>query len=144
MFITFLAFLAGSGSAFYVSPRPTKGPPLLSSTNDDNVVTYFEDLVEAVECAAHYGKCDLAVLDELAVKVETGADDCTFEDGRDEAECNHEMNDRQAVANMLRLQAQLRKEMETLDNNLFVKDVRNEHDIRDRDMEMEILEEDGI
>ena len=59
--------------------------------------------------------------------------------------CQKEIDDRKDVAEILRMQAELRLRMDYLDRaNLFADDVRAEHDILQRDMEMEILGEDGI
>ena len=137
----------GAAAAFYVSPSPRASLRVLSSTMEEKETvgpTFFEDLVQAVDCASHFGKCDLAVLDELALKVEGGSNDCTFEDAFDGKECQHEMDDRKALANMLRMQSQLRHEMASIESNLFVKDVREENNIRERDLEMELLEEDSF
>lgn len=112
------------------------------------VITYIDDLVEAVDCASHFGKCDVRKLHELADKVDFAArdDECTFEIAMVNADlCDKEIQDRQDVANLLRLQAELRLGMEYLEKaNLFAANVQDEHDIRDRDMEMEILSNDGI
>ena len=62
-----------------------------------------------------------------------------------EALCQRNLNDRKDVAQVLRLQAELRLRMEYIDKaNLFVDDVKAEHDIRERDEEMERLLEDAM
>jgi len=139
--------LVVSGSSF-VAPkvRPLSRPMALSSETEKEkqAITYLDDWVRAVDCASKFGLCDVTELHELADKVEAGSDDCTFE-GNTMDLCDKEIQDRKDVAGLLRLQAELQLGMDYLEKaNLFAHDVIEEHDLRERDLEMEILSEDGI
>ena len=149
LFVAFVTGARGFGVAPLVTTttRPTTALRAESSKEEgEPVVAYFEDWVEAVECASHFGRCSLGKLEELAEKVEAGLDSgCTFESDLDEEMCDKERADRQRVADLLRLQANLKQGMEDLEHaNIFARDVRDEHDIRERDLEIELLCEDGI
>ena len=132
-------------SAFSIAPRmaaPLFGP-LFAETKSPEVITYFEDLEKAVDCASTFGKCSVPLLRELADKVDAGSDSCMWEVSQEL--CQKEIDDRKDVADILRLQAELVLRMEYLDRaNLFADDVRAEHDIRQRDDEMELLSEDAM
>ena len=139
--------LVSSASAFGAPKvRLLSRPTALFSTvkEEKQVVTYFDDWVRAVDCASKFGHCDVAELHELADKIEAGSDECTFE-GDDKDLCDKEIQDRKDVSELLRLQAELKLGMDYLEKaNLFAYDVKEEHDIREREMEMDILSEDGI
>ena len=117
----------------------------LPSTSESEAVSYFEDWVEAIDCASQFGECDIDKLRTLADKVQAG-DDCTFESSEANQEaCDKERADRQRVADMLRLQAHLQEQMDDLEVvNAFARSVRDEQNIRERDMEIELLSEDAL
>ena len=111
---------------------------------ESSTTANLDDLVRAVDCASHFGKCSVEDLHALADKVDAAADTCLYETN-DPALCDKEEQDRVDVAELLRLQAELQLGMEYLEKaNLFKEDVMAEHDMRERDLEMEILSEDGI
>lgn len=129
-------------SALYSTATPESSTT--STTTPD-----LDDLVRAVDCAEHFGKCTVDDLHALADQVEQAAsgstDECLYESADDADLCDKEAADRVDVAELLRLQAELRLGMEYLEKaNLFKEDVMAEHDMRQRDLEMEILSEDGI
>jgi hypothetical protein len=135
----------GFGLISLGSPPVRSSAGLFSATTETSpqVVSYFDDWVEAIDCASQFGTCDIETLEKLADKVRAG-DGCTFETENTEA-CDQERVDRQRLAEMLHLQAQLRQQMDDLEvTNAFVRYVRDENNIRDRDVEMEILSEDAI
>jgi hypothetical protein len=128
--MTMMVAAASSSSALYASDE------------DQQTITYFEDLERAVECATKFGLCDVDTLLALADKVEAGADSCLFE--VEEALCEKEINDRKEVAEVLRLQSELQLRMDAIEkSSLFAADVKDEHDIRDREEFIELLSEDG-
>lgn len=136
-----------STSAFSAGPLlPSRQKDRLSGAlfeKSEQVITYFEDLEKAVDCATKFGKCDVAVLHELADKVDAGSDSCIWEVDADL--CQKEIDDRKDLASVLRLQAELRLRMDYIESaNLFVDDVKAEHDIREREDEMELLSEDAM
>jgi hypothetical protein len=81
-------------------------------------------------------------LERLAVKLED-VNECLFE--KEGELCDKEMQDRKDVAEVLRLQSELRLRMDYVTNaNLFSADVAKEHDIQERDKAFEILAEDAM
>ena len=146
-YLLFLIGLVSTASAFMApAVRLSRSTELFSAVEEEKkqVVAYFDDWVRAVDCASKFGICDVTELHELADKVEAGSDECTFE-GNSKELCDKEIQDRKDVAELLRLQAELQLGMDYLEKaNLFAHDVMDEHDIREREMEMEILSEDGI
>lgn len=145
----FLIGLLGTVSAFTTpSVRHSRTTTAVFSAVEEEekeqAVTYSEDWVRAVDCASHFGRCDVTELHDLADKVEAGSDECVFQ-GDTKTLCDKEIEDRKDVAELLRLQAELQLGMDYLEKaNLFAHDVMDEHDLRERDIEMEILGEDGI
>eukprot|EP00977_Amphora_coffeiformis_P023311 scaffold12976_cov197-Amphora_coffeaeformis.AAC.10 len=139
--------LVSSAGAF-VAPkvrllsRPTG---LFSAVEEEKgVVAHLNDWVRSVDCASKFGHCDVTELHELADKIEAGSDECTFE-GKNKDLCDKEIQDRKDVAELLLLQAELQLGIDYLKKaNLFAHDVMEEHDMRERDLELEILSEDGI
>jgi len=143
--------LCTTTSAFQTSPtfvsRQMMAPGVRlfaeKTTTPDQVITYFEDLEKAVDCAETFGKCNIDLLHELAEKVDAGSDTCMWETTQEL--CQKEIDDRKDLADVLRLQAELRLRMEYLDtSNLFVDNVKAEHDMLERDDEMELLSEDAM
>jgi hypothetical protein len=124
---TFFSLLAilNSALAFSVqSPRVSR-QFTLSSTHHE-----METFERAVECAERFGACDIDKMEQLANELDefNGA---YFEkaDGRNPAMMQKEVSDRRDVAEVLRLQGELRLRMEYLDGaNLFAQDV---HDMED-------------
>ncbi|KAL3900314.1 MAG: hypothetical protein SGARI_006266 [Bacillariaceae sp.] len=127
---------------------------LLSSTQQDTeeIVTYFDDLVEAVRASTTFGLYDSDALHELADKVEAGASTCIFEvegsendDEDDGFLCQKEIDDRMDVAQVLRMQAELQLRMEAIrGSSLFADDCLAEDAIRQRDELMDYLCEDSL
>ena len=139
----FLGLLCGILSHAFVptAHRAVASTRLYSTTEE---ATNLDDMVRAVDCASHFGKCNIELLHELADKVDIGSDTCWYET-EDANLCEKEIQDRKDMADLLRLQAELRLGMEYLNKaNLFSADVMAEKDMRERDLEMEILAEDGI
>ena len=118
---------------------------MTEGSDDEHVTdpTYFEDLELAVHAVTKFGSLDPDMLHKLADKVESGAETCLFETTEDL--CEKEVADRKDVAEVLRMQAELQLRMEAIrDSSLFVGDVLEEANIRARDMEMDLLSEDGM
>ena len=126
LIITLLA-LVGSAAAFCVQSKPSTRPVrALHSTNSDSKMETFE---RAVECAENFGFCDLDSLEELADDLEKFKGNF-FEHGEDSVVMNKEIQDRNDVAEVLRLQGELRLRMEYLeDANLFAGDVHEETEL---------------
>lgn len=102
-----------------------------------------KDFVRAVECATKFNLCSLEELEHLATKLDNMEDECVFEEKS--VLCEKEIEDRKDVAEVLRLQSELRLRMDYIENaNLFSEDVIKEHDILKRDELMEILSEDAM
>jgi len=86
-----------------------------------------EEFIRAVECTQGYGLCNDTELLELADHLENDSQGCYF-DSHDQklsaVQCEKELDDRLAVAHLLRQQAelqQLEKEFEeNRENNIFV------------------------
>ena len=116
-----------SGSALLHSSTTEQPPP------DNQMIPYFDDLVQAVDCASHFGQCDVQTLHDLADKVDSGYSDdndmlCMYETTPEL--CDKEIQDRKDVAKLLRLQAELQLGMEYLENaNLFAANVRDERNV---------------
>ena len=101
-------------------------------------------LEQAVHAVTKFGTLPPDDLLKLADKVENGASECLFE-GASADLCDKEIQDRQDVAEVLRMQAELKLRMEAIEgSSLFAADVLEEANIRARDLEMELLSEDGI
>ena len=125
-----------SSSLFVAAPLPV---------DDEDAVTYFDDLVRAVKAVTTFGLCDSDELHTLADKVEAGADSCMFEVADDAFLCDKEVEDRKDVAEVLRMQAELQLRMDAIKgSSLFAGDVLDEEDIRERDEMLEILGEDAM
>ena len=126
-------------------PDATTTTAVYSTTQDKTTIPNLDELVRAVDCASHFGKCSVEDLHSLADTVEAMGDatECVFENAADL--CDKEAADRVDVAELLRLQAELQLGMEYLEKaNLFKHEVMAEHDMIEREAEMEILSEDGI
>lgn len=87
----------------------------------------METFEKAVECAENFGYCDLEELEQLADELDS------FNGNFFEHDANHpqlmkkEIEDRKDVAEILRLQEELRLRMDYLDKaNLFAKDIHDE------------------
>ena len=112
---------------------------LLASSSSSSL---DKDFVRAVECATKFNLCSLEELEHLATKLDNMEDECVFEKS---VLCEKEIEDRKDVAEVLRLQSELRLRMDYIENaNLFSEDVIKEHDILERDELMEILSEDAM
>jgi hypothetical protein len=121
----------------------TSSSSMFAAVDADDVATYFEDLELAVHAVTKFGALEPEALLTLADKVDAGADSCMFESA--EVLCEKEITDRKDVAEVLRMQAELKLRMEAIEgSSLFVTDVLEEANIRDRDLEMELLSEDGV
>ena len=125
---------------------PMKNSIHFSSTtsNEDTVTTYFDDLVDAVKASTTFGLYGPDKLHELADKVDAGASSCIFEvEGN--TLCEKEIQDRKDVAEVLRMQAELQLRMQAIEgSSLFVDDCLAEDAIRQRDDLMELLGEDAL
>lgn len=141
-----LAAVLGLTHAFHTAALVSRNVKLFSmaeTSTDEDTVTYFEDLDRAVKCATEFGLCNVETLHRLADKVESGSDSCVFE--VDAELCQKETDDRVDVAEVLRLQAELQLRMEAIElSSLFAADVKDEHDIREREDFMDILTEDSM
>jgi hypothetical protein len=120
---------------------PSSSALLASSSSSSSSLD--KDFVRAVECATKFNLCSLEELEHLATMLDNMEDECVFEEKS--VLCEKEIEDRKDVAEVLRLQSELRLRMDYIENaNLFSEDVIKEHDILERDELMEILSEDAM
>ena len=105
-----------------------------------------KDFVRAVECATKFELCNLDELERLATKLDSvEEDECVFETTKNVSLCEKEIEDRKDIAQVLRLQSELRLRMDYIENaNLFSEDVTKERDIRAREALLDILGEDAM
>ena len=77
---------------------------------------------------------DIAELDQWATELEQ-VDDCLFEEPDNAEMCQKEIQDRLEVAQIFRLEIELKLRLEYLKNhsNLFAEDVRKHHDKVERE-----------
>mmetsp|Transcript_13593 Transcript_13593/g.25535 ORF Transcript_13593/g.25535 Transcript_13593/m.25535 type:complete len:157 (+) Transcript_13593:117-587(+) len=131
--------------SFQAAPVMRSGNGVLfSSKPEADIVTYFDDLVEAVKASTTFGMYGPDKLQELADKVEAGASSCMFEVDGGEL-CQKEIDDRLDVAEVLRMQAELQLRMEAIEgSSLFADDCLAEDMIRQRENFMDYLAEDGL
>eukprot|EP00558_Chaetoceros_sp_UNC1202_P005652 CAMPEP_0197246648 /NCGR_PEP_ID=MMETSP1429-20130617/18653_1 /TAXON_ID=49237 /ORGANISM="Chaetoceros sp., Strain UNC1202" /LENGTH=134 /DNA_ID=CAMNT_0042707363 /DNA_START=40 /DNA_END=444 /DNA_ORIENTATION=+ len=120
---TFLSLSAvlSSASAFNVQPTHICATKLQSSPNGE-----MEIFERAVECAEKFGVCDIEKMEELAKELEefNGAYFESADEDNAAAMMQKEVNDRRDIAEILKLQGELRLRMDYLDNaNLFAHDV---------------------
>jgi hypothetical protein len=144
--VAFVPIAIPHGRLTTTSSTPTTLMMAAIDANDDDA-TYFEDLELAVHAVTQFGALAPDALIKLADKVDAGADSCLFESAANDDGflCDKEIADRKDVAEVLRMQAELKLRMEAIaGSSLFVEDVLEEANIRGRDLEMEILSEDGI
>lgn len=148
-----LTLVGVASAAFQRSPTASfllRQVPSLSSVMSPSALlessssALDEDFVRAVECATKFKLCNLEELERLASKLENVDDDeCLFEEKS--VLCEKEIQDRKDLAEVLRLQSELRLRMDYIENaNLFSEDVTKEHDIREREALLEILGEDAM
>ena len=144
--LSLLVLAVPFGSAFFIHSKPLRlDTRCFVAAGYPSGMTYFEDLVQAVKAATHFGMCDSDKLHELADKVEQGADTCVFEVETDQELCQKEIDDRIDVAQVLRLQAELQLRMEAIEgSSLFAGDILDEDAIRQRDDLLDLLSEDSI
>lgn len=126
IFLSFLAIL-NSSAAFSVVQSIRFSRQLTLNHNHQHGLESFE---RAVECAEKFGACDIKQMEELAKELEEfrGA---YFEnsDASKPSMMQKEVHDRKDVAEVLRLQCELRHRMDYLNGaSLFTKDV---HDMED-------------
>jgi hypothetical protein len=139
--------LVGGAAAFQRLAFVPRQQPLLPTTSASTVLwasssLLDDDLIRAVECATKFNLCNLDELERLAVKLEN-MEECLFETKGEL--CDKEMHDRKDVAEVLRLQSELRLRMEYMESaNLFSADVTKEHDIQEREKALQILAEDAM
>jgi CRISPR/Cas system Type II protein with McrA/HNH and RuvC-like nuclease domain len=114
-----------TASAFNMQAMPFSRNMELKSTHSEMEV--FE---RAVECAEHFGVCDIEQMEYLAKELEE-FNGVYFEsvDESNAAMMQKEVADRKDVADILKMQGELRLRMDYLDGaNLFAQDV---HDMTD-------------
>jgi len=132
--IAFLG-LCSAASAFG-TPPPTfaahrSGIVVASRQHFTALFVAPETFRRAVECAENLGVCDIDELVKLADELEK-TQECVFEEG--EELCGKEIQDRLDVAEMLRMQGELLKRKDSLDNsNLFAIDVHRDEKIQERE-----------
>ncbi len=126
-YLTALAFLS-SASAFNVQTLPFSREFSLKSTGQHSDIEIFE---RAVDCAEKFGACDIEHMEYLANELEEFNGNY-FEKAEGEKSAfmmEKEVSDRRDVAEVLRLQSELRLRMDYLEGaNLFAQDV---HDMED-------------
>uniref|UniRef100_A0A7S1ZBE1 Uncharacterized protein n=1 Tax=Trieres chinensis TaxID=1514140 RepID=A0A7S1ZBE1_TRICV len=122
-----LAFLLAVPSAAFAPGGPkaaafrTNSAPLRASSSSSKSETFER----AVECAENFGYCDLDELETLSDELEDYQGNF-FEHGSPDLEAK-EVTDRNDVAEVLKLQAELRLRMDYMENaNLFADDVHKE------------------
>ena len=117
--------ILNSAAAFSLqSPRSSRQFTLQSTHHE------METFERAIECAERFGTCDIEKMERLANELEE-LNGAYFETagGRNPAMMQKEVADRRDVAEVLRLQGELRLRMDYLHGaNLFAKDV---HDMED-------------
>jgi hypothetical protein len=87
----------------------------------------IETFEKAVECAENFGYCDLEELEQLAEELESFHGNFFEHDENHPQWMEKEIEDRKDVAEILRLQEELRLRMDYLDKaNLFAKDMHDE------------------
>ena len=134
-YLTLLA-LPQSASAFNVqsTSMPFSREMKLNSGAHKSEMEIFE---RAVECAERFGICDIEQMEYLAKELEefNGAYFETADEANAAAMMQKEVSDRRDVADVLRLQSELRLRMDYLEGaNLFAKDV---HDMEEAFPELE-------
>uniref|UniRef100_A0A7S4JFN5 Uncharacterized protein n=1 Tax=Odontella aurita TaxID=265563 RepID=A0A7S4JFN5_9STRA len=121
-----LSLFAVCGLAAAFSPGPVafrthQRAKALSATSK------CETFERAVECAENFGYCNLDELENLAGELEA-FQGSFFEHGEEVME-QKEVGDRKDVAEVLKMQSELRLRMDYLENaNVFADDVHNEVD----------------
>lgn len=145
LFTFFLLVVAFAGAFQHCnSHRSAKISSLSSTSSNIHQEVIDQHLELACEAVTKFGLCDPTQLNELADKVEAGADSCIFHDD-DEVLCEKEIEDRKDVADVLRMQAELQLRMEAIrGSSLFTSDIISEKLIHQRDELLEILGEDGV
>ena len=111
---------------------------LLMTRIKDNPMEYPKaEFERAVQCSGQFGLCDIDELQKLADQLEQ-YQGCFFEDKHDNWLCEKEEADRSDVAEVLRLQAELRLRMDYLQKaNLFKEDVEESRCEQEREELME-------
>jgi len=91
-----------------------------------------DNFFRAVECAENTNLCKIDELEKLATELETIVG-CKFEEDSSQELCDKEIQDRKDVAEILRLQIELKLRSEFLKkDNLFAVDVKKERDVEER------------
>lgn len=86
----------------------------------------IETFGRAIECAENFGYCDLEEMERLADELDSYKGNF-FEHGQDRQILEKEVEDRKDVAEILRLQQELRLRMDYLEKaNLFAMDMHQE------------------
>lgn len=123
--------LLSSAAAFSTTPRSSSRlgglAPLASTAATDQ--DHFYRAVEICDnIRSSNSKMDVEELDRWASELED-IDGCVFEQPDDPAQCDKEVQDRLDVAQILRLEIELKLRLEYLKNhsNLFTDDVRKNH-----------------
>lgn len=136
--ITLLHFIISMASAFTVMmPKKTivstgtSGSMTESFANKKHFSNLYQSKIEtfekAVECAENFGYCDLEELEQLAEELESFNGNFFEHDENHPQLMTKEIEDRKDVAEILRLQEELRLRMDYLDKaNLFAKDMHDE------------------
>jgi hypothetical protein len=128
--------LFNAASAFH-AVVPTKSAPATArffSTMRLHAVEYPKSFQRAVECSEKFGLCGVDELLQLADELES-YEECYFEEGQ--SACEKEEMDRQDVADILRLEAELSLRQDYLKNaNLFAGDVHDAEEQRGADKRM--------
>ena len=132
-----LLLLSGKATSFTLTPsRWIIHPRLLASTAASE--TDRDHFYRAVEIAdsirASNSKINIEELDQWATELEQ-VTDCPFEDAADANKCQQEIQDRLEVAQIFRLEIELKLRLEYLKDraNLFAEDVRKNHDKVERE-----------
>ena len=113
----FFALFASTATAFTVQTRYSPRIPLHLKSSP----SHSETFERALDCAENFGVCDLDKMEELANELELLNGNYFEKDSELGAK---EAADRKDVAEVLKMQSELRLRMEYLrDANLFAKDV---------------------
>jgi hypothetical protein len=119
-----LSLLLSSASAFYVSAPPV-------SVLKTALHYYPKTFERAIECGENFGRCDVDELLKLADELES-YDEVYFEESLQDGDV--ELRDRQELVDVLRMEAELKQRQDHLKgSNLFVHDVEEAHDMKERD-----------
>jgi hypothetical protein len=139
VFLSFAILPTQTASAFAKSVSVPSHFPRRFEVNVKNAQTrshagssYDMEMFErALECAEKFGFCEIKQMDQLAEDLEkvNGAYFETANEPHAASMMMKEVNDRKDVAEILRLQSELRRRMEHLKGaNLFAKDVHEMED----------------